>query len=179
MIPDQLRYGMLRVLIDEGTVDLKVRELAAAISRDYVDSPALALVGIMDGALPFLSDLLRWMNPSLLERTEYRLVQASSYIGTERGDLSIGEVPDLSEFDVLVVDDILDTGYTLHRITSEVELSNPRSIKTAVFLDKRCRRVYGANAHYVGFEVDDVFVVGYGMDYHDQFRALRWVGALP
>ena len=180
MINNPLSHGSVRVLIPEDSVSLKVQALAAAISQDYDECAALVMLGVMDGALPFLADLLRLLSPQLQERTEFRLCRAASYNGMQRGALHTEKVPDLGGYDVLVVDDIIDTGHTLNDIVGQVEASSPRSVKTAVFLDKVSKRVVtGMKPDYVGYEIDDQFVIGYGMDYNDQFRALRYIGALP
>jgi hypoxanthine phosphoribosyltransferase len=108
------------------------------------------------------------------------VLQARSYTGTQRGSLSINSemLPDIAGRDVLVVDDIFDTGHTLLEVLSLLDELKPRSIRTAVLVLKQGKQLVPLRPDYVGFEIPDVFVVGYGLDYNDAYRNLPYLAAL-
>ena len=151
----------------------RVQELAGRISHDYAKKELL-VVGILKGAFMFFSDLVRNIEvPLTLD-----FVIASSYMKTQ----STGEVKvfydirgDMSESHVLLVEDIVDTGITLNHIRERVIARGPKSLKICSFLDKRERRIVDVPMDYIGFEIPNEFVVGYGLDYENRFRNLPYI----
>ncbi|MCL1952052.1 MAG: hypoxanthine phosphoribosyltransferase [Oscillospiraceae bacterium] len=165
-----------RVLLREEEIAGIVSGLAARISRDYADR-RLLLIGILKGAYVFLADLAR----ALAIPCEIEFLRASSY----RNQASPGELEiltDLSlplgDYDVLVVEDILDSGKTLSAILAHLQDKRPRSLALCALLDKPSRRVVPVQAAYVGRVIPDIFVVGYGMDYAQRCRSLPYIGVL-
>ncbi|MFO7568757.1 MAG: hypoxanthine phosphoribosyltransferase [Smithellaceae bacterium] len=159
------------ILFTRSVIDERVREMADQISRDY-EGGELVMVGVLKGAFVFMADLMRAVRVPC--RTDF--IRASSY-GAEMessGRIVITkdiELP-VEGCDVLVVDDIVDTGLTLCHIVDSLRQRNPRSIRVCAFLDKRLRRKTPFEADYVGFAIDDGFVVGYGLDFGEQYRSL-------
>src|SRR5262249_38651641 len=153
-------------------------ELAARIADDYHGRPVL-FVGVLTGCLIFLADLVRRLDLPL----RIHLVQASSYRGetTVPGELNLrlDTLPDLTGRDVLVIDDILDTGRTLAKLVEELKRRGAARVRTCVLLRKLGRQEVAFEADYVGFEIPDSFVVGYGLDYNDEYRHLPHVAVLP
>ncbi len=151
----------------------KVKELAAKISEDYAKKDLLS-VGILKGAFMFFSDIVRLINiPMAVD-----FLIASSYAKTE----TTGEVKihadlrtDIKGRDVLLIEDIVDTGLTLKQTRDLLLLRQPASLKICTFLDKKARRKADVPLDYVGFEIPDEYVVGYGLDYEDKFRNLPYI----
>ncbi len=160
-------------LLTTRQIQTKVRELAKRISKDYAGKDLL-VVGILKGAYMFFSDLVRSVEvPLTLD-----FIVASSYVKSE----SSGEVKihydvreDISDKHVLLVDDIVDTGVTLNQIRERILSRCPKSLKVCVFLDKKERRTVDVALDYVGYEIPDKFVVGYGLDYDNKFRNLPYI----
>jgi len=164
------------ILIKESILVHRVAELGQEISEFYHNCN-FTVISVSNGATLFVADLLRQIDIPLHLDT----IMAHSYKGTE----SAGEVKmlpdlklDITGRDVLVVDDILDTGRTISKIVEFLKTQKPKSVKICVMLDKPSRRVIEIQADYVGFTVPDVFVVGYGMDYNEYYRNLPYVGTL-
>ncbi|MFH1080025.1 MAG: hypoxanthine phosphoribosyltransferase [Pseudomonadota bacterium] len=159
------------VLFTRKEIDRRVRELADEISRDYAGGE-LIVVGILKGAFIFMADLIRAMNiPCRVDFT-----QLASY---GSGIVSSGDVVirkdigmSIADRDVLIVEDIVDTGLTLSFLVEALKARRPRSLKVCVFLDKKMRRKVPFTADYTGFAIDDGFVVGYGLDFDEQDRSL-------
>jgi hypoxanthine phosphoribosyltransferase len=175
-VPPPWRREVEAVLITEAQIARRVRQLARAIQRDYAGRE-LVVVALLNGTVLFLADLIRHL--SLPLRLDFMGV--SSYgAGTESGELVFTKELrlDVRGRDVLLVDDILDTGRTLRRVTEKLRALQPRRVKICVLLDKRERRVEKIRADYVGFEIPDRFVVGYGLDYAERYRNLPFVGVL-
>jgi len=164
-------------LIPADDIRRRVDELAAQISRDYDHQP-MTIVGVLTGSLLFLADLMRRLDLPL----RIALIQASSYrgIATSPGELHVNSelIPDLSGRHVLVLDDILDTGHTLARLKHELVGMNPASLRFGVLLRKIGRQEIALEPDYVGFEIPDKFVVGYGLDYNDEYRNLPYIGVM-
>ncbi len=175
-VPVRWRKEVERVLITEAQLARRVKSLAREIERDFHGRETV-VVSLLSGTVMFLADLIRHMN--LPVRLDF--IGVSSYgAGTESGDLVFTKELrlDVRGRDVLLVDDILDTGKTLSRVIPKLKLLKPRRIKTCVLLDKAERRVEKIKADYVGFEVPDFFVVGYGLDFAEHYRNLPFVGVL-
>ena len=164
------------MLIGEQEIAARVRELAADIERDFVERDLL-VVALLTGTVPFLADLVRHI--TLPMRLDFMGV--SSYgNNTAPGELIFTKELRLEarDRDVLLVDDILDTGKTLRAVIDKLNALRPRSLKTCVLLEKKSRRAEQITADYVGFEVPDAFVVGYGLDYAERYRNLPFIGIL-
>ena len=159
-------------LISEGEIERAVGRLAAEIIADYGDSD-LVVVGMMDGAFCFLADLVRAIPSSV----EVMTARASSYEGTEsRGELVINWLPARERVEgrhVLLVEDIVDTGVTMAALVEEMAALGAASVRVCALLNKPSRRRREVEVAYVGFDIPDVFVVGYGLDYDGGFRNLR------
>ena len=171
-------YDDLEILLDAETLARRVRELAAQISADYRRQP-LRLVGILKGAWVFLADLVR----QLTFEVTVDFISIESYGNNSAASGAVKITKDLDRsiegLDVLVVEDILDTGRTFHYLQGVLAAHGPRSLKLVALLDKRSRRVIPVQPDYVGFEIPDVFVVGYGLDFDQKFRHLPDVRYLP
>lgn len=164
------------VLISQAQIARRVNELARQIEKDFTGRD-LVIVALLNGTVMFLADLLRRL--SLPLRLDFMGV--SSYGGgTESAELVFTKELrlDVGGRDVLVVDDILDTGKTLSQVVMRLRKLKPRRMKICVLLDKPSRRVERINAHYIGFEIPNHFVVGYGLDYAERYRNLPFVGVL-
>ncbi len=170
--------GLPRELISRKVLDRRVGELAAEIERDYADSKELLCVGVLKGSVFFMSDLLRRLSRPLV----VDFFQTSSYRGetTSPGEVRIRRDLDhsLAGRDVLLIEDIVDTGYTMRTIMALMGFRGARSVRLCVLLDKACKRETPVQIHYRGFEVEDMFVVGYGLDYDDRYRNLPYIGVL-
>lgn len=162
----------LQQLISPEQIQTRVMELSEAISHDYTGQP-LTLIGVMTGSLMFLADLVRHLRIP----HQIGVVQASSYPGasTSSGPLRIecGFLPPVADRDLLIVDDILDTGKTLSALKQQLLTMQPASVNTAVLLWKQSRTEHFPAPDYFGFQIQDRFVVGYGLDYDDDFRHLN------
>ncbi len=168
---------ILRVLYSEEELEAKCAELGAQISKDY-EGKNLLLVSVLKGAVVFMTDLMRHITvPCSID-----FMVVSSY---GNGVKTSGVVKivkdldaDLAGKDLLIVEDILDTGMTLHYLKQLLQDRNPNSIRIATLLDKPERRRAAVRADYVGYQVPDEFVVGYGLDYDEKYRNLPYVGIL-
>lgn len=167
----------MQTLITAERIRERVAEVAADIARDAHGRP-LTIVGVLTGCLIFLADLVRQLDLPI----RIHLVQASSYRGaaTAPGELvlRLDTLPDLAGRNVLLVDDILDTGHTLDRMLAVLRGLGPASLRSAVLLCKQGRLQADVRADYVGFCIPDAFVVGYGLDYNDEYRHLPYIGVL-
>ena len=175
-VPPRWRKEVAGVLISENQLARRVKSLALEIERDF-RGRELVVVALLNGTVIFLADLIRQLNLPL--RLDF--IGVSSYgRGTESGELVFTKELrlDVRGRDVLLVDDILDTGKTLTRVRSRLRALKPRRLKTCVLLDKPPRRVEKIRADYVGFTIPDEFVVGYGLDYAERYRNLPFVGVL-
>lgn len=162
-----------RPLFTTRQIQAKVKELADRISGDYSGKEIL-VVGILKGSFMFFSDIVRAIKvPLTLD-----FIVASSYVKTETS----GEVKiyydireDISDKDVLLIDDIIDSGITLNQIRERILSRCPRSLKICIFLDKKERRMVDVPVDYVGFEIPNEYVVGYGLDYDGKYRNLPYI----
>jgi len=175
-IPLRWRGEIARILLTEEKIAQRIRVMSRQIERDFTGRETV-VVALLNGTVVFLGDLIR--NLSLPLRLDF--IGVSSYgAGTESGDLVFTKELRLEVRgrDVLLVDDILDTGKTLLRVMRKLRALKPRRIRTCVLLNKASRRVEKIRADYVGFEIPDFFVVGYGLDFAERYRNLPFVGVL-
>jgi len=164
------------ILLSEDQLRDRVRELAADLNRDFAGRP-LTVVGILTGSLVFLADLIRRIEVPL----KIGLIQASSYRGTTTaGELRINDalLTDVAGRDLLLLDDILDTGHTITRIVDHLRTKGPASLRTCVLLRKIGRQEVPFEPDYIGFTIPNKFVIGYGLDFDDDYRHLPFIGEL-
>ena len=176
VVPPRLRSEVERILITDVQIARRVKTLAREIERDFRGHETV-VVSLLNGTVMFLADLIRHLNLPL--RLDF--IGVSSYgSGTASRELVFTKELRLEVRgrDVLLVDDILDTGKTLRAVVDKLNHLKPRQIKTCVLLDKPLRRVENIQADYAGFEIPDLFVVGYGLDYAERYRNLPFVGVL-
>jgi hypoxanthine phosphoribosyltransferase len=175
-VPPRWRDEVEKILITDEQIARRVKSLAREIERDF-RGRELVVISLLNGTVMFLADLIRHLNLPL--RLDF--IGVSSYGAcTESGELVFTKEPrlDVAGRDVLLVDDILDTGKTLSRVIPKLEVLKPRRIRTCVLLDKPARRTYQVKADYIGFKIPDFFVIGYGLDFAERFRNLPFVGVL-
>ncbi len=165
-------------LFNEEQVRARVAEMAGRIYRDYADSP-LTVVCIAEGARRLVADLLAQLARRGLEPAQVE-VRASRTEGTTLGPVQVEhfDPEGFDDRDVLVVDDIADEGATLRAVLDLVALGEPRSVRTAVLIDKRGARSEPLQVDYAGFEIQHGWVIGYGMDVDGEYRELDWIGLL-
>ena len=166
-----------RVLLDADVIQRRIDVLARQVAADFAGG-TITVVAIMDGGLFFVADLLREIDLPMRLHT----LSASSYHGGTQtsGELKLNWPPglDVKDQHVLLLDDILDTGLTLAAVQNKILEQSPASLRTGVLLSKKRTRLRDVPAEYVGFEIEDEFVVGYGMDYQGRFRNLPCIGIL-
>ncbi len=177
-VSKDLVSDVAEVLLTEEQIAAKVAELGQRISDDFAGRE-LTLVSVLKGSLPFMADLMRRISLPL----RIDLMEVSSYGGTSTESSGLVRIlKDLSApidgRDVLLVEDIIDTGLTLNYLIRYLKGKNPRSIGVCSLLDKPARRLVEIPLDYVGFEIPDAFVVGYGLDFGEVYRNLRFVGIL-
>ena len=167
---------MIDVLYTEAQIQSRVKEMAAQIRRDFPDR--LHLVAVLKGAFVFLSDLVRHMEGDV----SLDFMAVSSYA---KGTTTSGEVRLLKDLDttldgrhVVIVEDIVDTGLTLTYLQDILRARGPKTLRTACLLSKPSRRQVQVKVEYIGFEIEDRFVVGYGLDYAEQYRNLPYIGVV-
>lgn len=173
-----MNENIKEILISEEKINSIVTRIAAEIDRDYKDKN-LVLVCILKGSIVFMGDLMK----KITIPTEIDCMKVSSYgAQTESsGNINIRldlSRPDLPECDLLIIEDIIDSGRTLKYLTEYLRFKGAKSVKTCALLDKPSRRVVDFVPDYVGCEIPDEFVVGYGLDYAEKYRALPFVGIL-
>ncbi len=176
MISDTNKF-IEKVLIDENTLDLKIKKLATYINDYYKDEDSLIMVGILKGSVIFMSELAKHIKVDC----NLEFMAVSSYDGTK----STGNVKILKDLEtdiegknVLLVEDIIDSGYTLKKLKTNLEKRDPKEVRIITLLDKPERRVADIKPEWYGFKIPDEFIVGYGMDYNERFRNLPFVGIL-
>ncbi len=175
-VPKPWRGEVERILITEEQLAKRIRTLSAEIEGDF-RGREMVVISLLSGTIMFLADLIRHL--SLPMRLDF--IGVSSYgAGTTSGELVFTKELrlDVRGRDVLLVDDILDTGRTMKRVLAKLRPLKPRRIKTCVLLDKPARRVEKIRADYVGFSIPDLFVIGYGLDYAERYRNIPFVGVL-
>ncbi len=167
----------MEILISAEQIQKRIAELAHEINAAYARHP-ITIIGVLTGSLIFLADLVRQLELPI----QIGLLQASSYRGaaTTPGELQLSTamVPPLKGRHVLILDDIFDTGQTLASLTEHLREKEPLSLRVAVLLRKIGRQRIAFTPDYIGFDIPDVFVVGYGMDFNDEYRNLPHVAIL-
>jgi hypoxanthine phosphoribosyltransferase len=173
----QLHADVKEILFTADQIKTRVKELGHNISVDY-RGKMLVLVGILNGVKPFLNDLLSTLNlpvsHDLIELSSYGQSTVSSGTVHVLKDVAL----DISGKDVLLVEDIVDTGLTLHTAIEHLRCQKPRSLKTCALLNKQSRRSVAITPDYYGFTIPDLFVVGYGLDYAGKYRERPYIGVL-
>jgi hypoxanthine phosphoribosyltransferase len=166
-----------RVLFDQTAIHKRLDEMAAEITADYRERE-LTVIAVLTGSLIFLSDLLRRIPLPL----KLDCLSAVSYHGKSQTSSEVifrdVNLPDVTDRDVLILDDILDTGHTLAAVREKIETAKPRSVRVCVLLSKSKQRARDVDADYIGFEIEDEFVVGYGLDFMERYRNLPYIGVL-
>lgn len=174
-VNEQEQMAVREVLISATEIERRINELGVEITRDYAGKEPL-LVGVLKGVTCFMADLMRHI--ALPVSVDFMTI--SSYEGDGSGAVRIAQ--DLTENirgrDVLVVEDIIDTGMTLNHLLKQMQAREPASLRVCTLLDKRARRLVDLPLDYVGFEVPDEFVVGYGLDYQQRFRNLPFIATV-
>jgi hypoxanthine phosphoribosyltransferase len=166
-----------RILFHETTILSRLDQLAACISQEYRDRE-LTIIAVLNGSLMFMADLLRRIPLPL----KLDCLSVASYHGRSEtsGEVIFKQIalPDVTDRHILILDDILDSGHTLAAIRDKLETAKPRSIRVCVLLSKKKARARAVDADYVGFEIEDEFVVGYGLDFMERYRNLPYIGVL-
>jgi len=172
-----VRGDLEKVLFDEPAIHRRLDDMAAQISNDYRDRD-LTVISVLQGILMFVADLLRRIPLPL----KLDCLSVASYHGKVQSSGEVGfkqvALPDVGDRDILVLDDILDSGFTLAAVRKALETARPHSIRICVLLSKTKQRTREVAADYVGFEIEDEFVVGYGLDFREHYRNLPYIGAL-
>ena len=166
------------ILLSADSLAERIRGLGAQLARDCADADDLHLICVLKGAFVFLADLVRTIDKA----TTIDFLAVSSYA---KGTTSTGEVRLLKDLDValdgrdvLIVEDIVDTGLTLHYLQDILRARRPKSLRTVCLLSKPSRRKVEVPVDYIGFTIDDRFVVGYGLDFNGRYRSLPYIGVL-
>jgi len=172
-----MRGDLERVLFDEPAIHRRLDDIATQISNDYRERE-LTVIAVLHGSLMFVADLLRRIPlPLRLE-----CLSVASYHGKAQtsGEVVFNEIvlPNVTGRDILILDDILDSGHTVAAVRERLERAKPHSIRVCVLLSKKKRRVREVDTDYVGFEIEDEFVVGYGLDFRERYRNLPYIGVL-
>lgn len=167
--------GVNQVLFTTGQIQKRVSELGRQISHDYRGRDPI-LVGVLRGVLLFMADLMR----EITLPVELQVMAVSSYRGQTRGGVQVtkGLDSDISGRDVILVEDIIDSGMTLNYLINYLQSKGPASLEVCAFLDKKARRIVDVPVKYVGFDIPDEFVVGYGLDYEEKYRNLPFIGTV-
>jgi len=175
-VPARWRTDVAQVLLTQSQIERRLRSLARTIQRDFTGRETV-VVSLLNGTVMFLADLIRHL--SLPLRLDFIGVSSYGNNTTSRELVFTKELRlDVHGRDVLLVDDILDTGHTMARVLEKLRRLEPRQIRICVLLNKPARRVVQIQPDYVGFEIPDVFVVGYGLDFAERYRNLPFVGIL-
>lgn len=165
------------IVLTPEQIAARIKEIGMKISSDYQSNPPL-LVGILKGALPFLADLMRAVTIPVI----YDLMAVSSYGASTKTTGTVRIIKDLDieveNRNVIIVEDIVDTGLTLQYLVENLRSRKPKTLKVCTLLDKPSRRLAPIQPDYNGFEIPDVFVVGFGLDYAEKYRNLPYIGVL-
>jgi hypoxanthine phosphoribosyltransferase len=172
-----MRGDLEKVLFDEPAIHRRLDDMAAQISNDYRDRE-LTVIAVLHGSLMFVADLLRRIPLPL--KLDCLSVASYHEKAESSGEIVFKQItlPDIEGRDVLVLDDILDSGFTLAAVRETLEIARPQSVRICVLLSKKKHRTREVDADYVGFEIEDEFVVGYGLDFRERYRNLPYIGVL-
>lgn len=164
----------IEILINESRLEKRIEELGKQIEKDY-KGKEIVFIGILKGSVMFMTQLAK----SIKNSVEFDFMDVSSYEGTEStGKIKVNKDirNSIEGKDIIIVEDIIDTGRTLTYLIEYLKQKNPSSLKIATMLSKPSRRVMELNVDYIGFAIDDKFVVGYGLDYNEKYRNLPYIG---
>ena len=166
-----------KMLLDKDEISSIVKSLGKKISKDY-EGKKLLLLSLLKGSVIFTADLMR----EITIPCQVDFMAVSSYTGTRNGGGKVNIIKDItidiSGWNVLIVEDILESGYTLDCVVNMLKERNPESVKICTLLSKPSRRIFELNVDYIGFSIPDEFVVGFGMDYNQRYRNLPYVGKI-
>lgn len=160
--------------ISKEQIERRIRELGAQIARDF-NGEELHVIGVLNGAFVFCADLIRSTNLPIV----VHFIKASSYEGTQssgRLNISLDLSADITGKNILLVEDIIDTGLTITKLIELMKASSPKSLKVASLLYKPARTVHKVDIDYLGFEIEDKFVIGFGLDFNGRYRELPYIG---
>jgi hypoxanthine phosphoribosyltransferase len=173
-----MNQDMKKILITGEEIQMRCGELGKQISEDYTKAGSVPLlVGLLRGSVPFMAELIKHLSID----AQYDFMDVTSYAGTKStGDIKIIKDLDTSieGLDILLVEDIVDTGKTIQSVKSLMYNKGARSVKVVTLLDKPARREVKEKAEYVGFSIENEFVVGFGMDFNQHYRCLPYIGVL-
>lgn len=163
----------IKVLIDEEKLQKRVKELAKEIEKDYKDKE-INLICILKGSIFFTCDLAKNIN----KKVKIDFLKLTSYEGETSFKIKLvaNLLPNIENKDLIIIEDIIDTGKTLNYLVPYLKKENPKSIKVCTLLDKPSRRVVPFKADYTGFEIENKFIVGYGLDFNQDYRNLPFIG---
>ena len=164
----------INVLINKARIEKRLDEMAKEIEKDY-EGKDIVFLGILKGSVPFMWELAKRINNNVI----FEFIEVSSYEGTEStGVIKLHKdiKQSIEGKDVIIVEDIVDTGRTLDFLTKHIKIKNPNSVKIATLLSKPSRRVIEVNVEYIGFEIEDKFVIGFGLDDNQNLRNLPYIG---
>ena len=169
-----MHKNIKEILISEEQIIEKCKELGKIINKDYEGKEVL--VGLLKGSVPFMAELAKHLNSDVT----FDYMNVSSYDGVESKTLVVKQdlKEDVSGKNILIVEDILDTGKTLYNVKEMLLKRNANSVKIVTMLDKEEGRIIDMKADYVGFKIPNAFVVGYGLDFNEKYRQLPYVGIL-
>jgi hypoxanthine phosphoribosyltransferase len=165
------------IVLTKEEISTRVKALGSEISKDY-EGKNLMVISLLKGSFIFTADLVR--NITVPVHIEFMMTSSYGHGESSSGKLHIDkdiDVENLSSFDVLIVDDIVDSGTTMHAILKLLELRNPKSLKSCTLLDKPSRRVVEVKPDYCGYSIEDKFIVGYGLNYKDHYRNIDHIFA--
>ena len=166
----------MEVLINEAKLQKRIEELAKKIDKDY-EGKEIVLLGILKGSVPFLWELAKRIKNDM----QLEFIEVSSYEGTEStGKIKLSKdiASSIEGKDVIIVEDIIDTGRTLTYLKQHILEKKPNSLKIATLLSKPSRRIMELEVDYIGFQIEDKFVVGFGLDYDQKYRNLPYIGCI-
>lgn len=166
----------MEVLINEAKLQKRIEELARKIEKDY-EGKEIVLLGILKGSVPFLWELAKRIKNDM----QLEFIEVSSYEGTEStGKIKLNKDigSSIEGKEVIIVEDIIDTGRTLTYLKQHILEKNPNSLKIATLLSKPSRRIMELDVDYIGFQIEDKFVVGFGLDYDQKYRNLPYIGCI-
>ena len=171
-----LATNISRVLVSSQDIQKRIEELGAQISKDYAGQ-SLVVIGVLKGAFPFMAALIKHITvPVVIDFVAVSSYEGTSSTGVVRFQKDVEEP--LTGRNVLVVEDIVDTGLTLHYLMNTLQVRDPKSLEICCLVDKPARRKIEITSKYIGFTIPDRFIVGFGMDYGEHYRSLDFIGIL-